>query len=488
MESMGLGASLWRFAKVYARAWCRELGFSTTPRASGCSSSFSGGDAAAGPMLAEQEQVQAQAQAPFAMTGKRAAVLASLGVAVPVIMVWNHAGFLLDEILFRGWNAQAVDRPVFIVGSARSGTTWVHRVLAEDSANFTAPQLWEIIFAQSVSWRVFFHKLARMDARCGGHLEKFVRYLDKRVFPGGEMHKFGLWRAEEDEWFMMNVSACQLAALIFPLIDDFSDLIYFDKSLSEKERKAIFKYYRECMQRHLYASEYLQELRIQYARRMRDKRVEDSESFTQRLGRKASSLSILASPERSAVAKDLHKHRRLRYLSKNPTFTLRMRSIFETFPDANIIVMVRDPFKAIPSMVSYIGSCWSTFASPTTKYPLKEELQSMCSLHYAYPVEVMQKYKRAARQVCILHYELCVEDLVKSFSSLYAFLGIGMSSSMAAILMDEARLSQSYSSRHHYDLMATTGHSRASFLKQHAVAFRLYPAYRSEEMNQSVIF
>ena len=36
------------------------------------------------------------------------------------------------------------------------------------------------------------------------------------------------------------------------------------------------------------------------------------------------------------------------YLSKNPTFTLRLRSLLREFPDAHVVVLVRDPERHLP--------------------------------------------------------------------------------------------------------------------------------------------
>jgi hypothetical protein len=37
----------------------------------------------------------------------------------------------LDRLLFRGFSRQTIDRPIFIIGNPRSGTTFLHRFLAE---------------------------------------------------------------------------------------------------------------------------------------------------------------------------------------------------------------------------------------------------------------------------------------------------------------------------------------------------------------------
>jgi hypothetical protein len=74
----------------------------------------------------------------FELTFKRISILCLLLVVLPSLMVWNHVGFFLDDIFYPEWKNQLVEKPLFIVGNARSGTTWFHRLIASDSNTFTS--------------------------------------------------------------------------------------------------------------------------------------------------------------------------------------------------------------------------------------------------------------------------------------------------------------------------------------------------------------
>jgi len=299
-----------------------------------------------------------------------------------------------------------------------------------------------------VAWRVLFHNLGKFDAKFGGILLRTIGLFDHYVLAKVSVHPIGVWQEEEDEWLMMNVACCQLSALLLPLIDDFSDLIYFDRSLPAESRHAIFEYYKSCVQRHLYAREYISNKK--------------SVGFRRRY---------------SAVTQQV------RYLSKNPSFTLRINTIFEKFPDAEIVVLVRNPFKAIPSMVSYIARCWRFFATPTVKYPFKKTLTHMCSLHYTYPLKFRKANRRFSKQICVVHYELCVHDLVKSCSDLYSHLGMNITGGMAAVLNEEASLTRHYNSSHRYDLMETCGMTSSQFVQKHRDAFAFFPGYLKKPLS-----
>ena len=78
----------------------------------------------------------------------------------------NGFCLLLDEIIFPGYHDMAVTDPVFIVGFPRSGTTYIHRLMATDD-QFTTIRLWEILFAPSISQKKIFQALGRLDRKLG---------------------------------------------------------------------------------------------------------------------------------------------------------------------------------------------------------------------------------------------------------------------------------------------------------------------------------
>jgi hypothetical protein len=53
----------------------------------------------------------------------------------------------------------------------------------------------------------------------------------------------------------------------------------------------------------------------------------------------------------------LHSHhqRPLIYVSKNPTFTVRLKSLRNTFQNLRIVCMIRNPKQSVPSTISYIS-------------------------------------------------------------------------------------------------------------------------------------
>ena len=51
----------------------------------------------------------------------------------------------LDNVFYRRYRKQPIDRPIFIVGNPRSGTTFLHRLLL-GAGGMAAFELWEMLF------------------------------------------------------------------------------------------------------------------------------------------------------------------------------------------------------------------------------------------------------------------------------------------------------------------------------------------------------
>ena len=259
----------------------------------------------------------------YILTIRRIVVFGTATLFINFIMTWNHIGFMLDDIFFSRWKQQSVETPLFLVGNARSGTTWLQRLLTEDSETFTALKTWEIIFAASISWRVLFSTLYKLDQFI---LRGFIytillkcedACLGDRVARAASVHPVGLINTEEDEWLMVHAGYSQLIHFLFLLGSEvLKKLIMFDylpneyskapfQPLSDTSKSEIFRFYKQCVQRHMY-----------YHVQLRDRE------------------NVI-------------------FLSKNPTFTLRIPTIYRTFPTARVVSLLRDPVQSVPSMISY---------------------------------------------------------------------------------------------------------------------------------------
>ena len=281
-------------------------------------------------------------------TFRRLLILWFLCWFIPLIMIWNHIGLILDDILFPEWKNIDIGDPLFIVGNARSGTTWIHRILSLDD-KFTFFRTWEIIFGVSVTWRLMILYIYYIDIKLfNGIFTKMINMIEKIVIGDPKVHPIGLQLAEEDEWLMIHICKSQLMMMMFPLAGDLlGDLVLFDKSIEEDTRCNIMNFYKDCVKRHM------------YVRAINNHKISNNNNI-------------------SRV-----------FVSKNPPFTMRLKTLTRVFPSAKFVCMVRDPVESIPSMVSYISLCWRTFASPTIAYPRYENLVMFCREHYSHPLDII---------------------------------------------------------------------------------------------------
>jgi hypothetical protein len=233
-------------------------------------------------------------QTQFRITMRRICIYFILFCVLPALIVWNHVGLYLDDIFFDDWRACEIDSPLFIVGNARSGTTWFHGLITNivngngniyedastssysDPPRFTTFRTWEILFAVSITWKLLMHRAHALDkSYLGGAMVRTLALIEDRLLGDAGMreryvHPIGLMNAEEDEWLMMHIGCSQLilfffplgSALLHPLImfddyDDTSSSIGGSSSsggaqLSASTRRMVFAYYKDCVRRHLY--------------------------------------------------------------------------------------------------------------------------------------------------------------------------------------------------------------------------------------------
>ena len=231
----------------------------------------------------------------FRLTFKRVCVLLSLAIFLLFVIIWNNIGFVLDDIFFPEYKNEPINEPVFIIGNARSGTTYMHKLMCAEK-RFSSFKLWELLFGLSVSLHGLIMYIYALDEFfLGSFLFRTIAYLESRTWGRVELHSIGLCEYEEDEWLHLCVGLSQLQLLLFPLsMDLLGPIVFFDEMKAEWKQQ-ILTFYRTCVQRHLLA-------------RRRDGMGEPCT-----------------------------------FLSKNPTFTLRISTLFEYFPDARFVCMVRDP-------------------------------------------------------------------------------------------------------------------------------------------------
>jgi hypothetical protein len=116
------------------------------------------------------------------LTRKRIIFLAVFYLVWPIGSLFHWFCFLLDDIFFPGHKTQVIDRPLFILGNLRSGSTFLHRLLSRDEDTFTSLTTWDIYLTPSVIQKKITQLVSRIDNNLGGHRHRILYAFDRATY------------------------------------------------------------------------------------------------------------------------------------------------------------------------------------------------------------------------------------------------------------------------------------------------------------------
>ena len=320
-----------------------------------------------------------------------------LCVSVPLVSAFHAVCFFLDGILFPRLHNIEIRTPVFVVGHARSGTTLIHRLMSKDEGRFSSFNLYELYFPSLLQKKVI-RAIARFDARfLGGAMQKRVTaWEDKRYRATRDIHNMGLTQPEEDDIVFYYSCASGFWMTKLPYMGEI-DFYHTDKR-SAKERKRLMDFYKDCVRRQLY----------------------------------------------------LNGGDRI-HLSKNPVFSGRVETLIEAFPDARIVVPVRNPNETIPSLlklmrVGYRALDWDDAH-------IKRSLRFLADQSYhtiLYPLEVLDRHPEVPHS--IIDYRDVTAQPAETIERTYEQLGFPISPEYREILLAEGKRARRHETSHTYSL------------------------------------
>jgi hypothetical protein len=330
--------------------------------------------------------------------GSRRTTIVFLAILIPAFAAVNALCMLLDFVLFPGFLRVEPRRPVFIVGHARSGTTLLHRLMSDDRERFSVFLTWELFFP-SILQKKLVRWLGRMDQRwLGGAVDQRIRAWEDKTFARGrEMHPMSLTGPEEDEFVLALSCASGVWVLVFPYWRELQHLYYTDE-MAPARRRRLMRFYRTCVTRQLYLN----------------------------------------------GADKTH-------LSKNPTFSGKVESLIETFPDARFVVCVRSPYETIPSLLKLMTRNWKAGRCPPARIEESRRLLVEQSFHtYTYPFEALGRH-RETRWIAVDYRDL-VGRPKRAVEQIYTALDLDMSTAYSATLEAEERRAGTHRTEHVYSL------------------------------------
>ena len=310
----------------------------------------------------------------------------------------NGVAGALDHLLYPGFRQQPLDRPVFVLGNPRSGTTFMHRFLLH-TGELCAFELWEMMFPPIVARRLL------------SGLVEHLAPLSPGRYHSADAHEAGVRDVETDD-----------AAVFLHFVEGGFLWSYFlaweDTWGSELTRRYFFE---------------------------RGPRALPAEDPMFRF-------------LEACWRRNLQYKRKARIIVKSSVFSLRVEELVRRYPDCRILYLVRDPVEAIPSGMSLLTGVLersydlerSTSAEARRRY-LENLYQASCHMYAAFH-DSLAAGAIPERNLRIVPYPRIMGELRPTIESLLPFLEIEPTPDFAARLEQQDREQKIRRSRHSYDL------------------------------------
>lgn len=306
-------------------------------------------------------------------------------------------GRALDHVLFPGFKRQPVKQPVFIIAPPRSGTTLVQNLLSLDDGRFVHLKMYQTIFP-AVCFQRLFDALVWVDGKLGRPCERLLGWCERRWFGGwDDLHKMRLNQPEEDDALFLYAFASEAVYMLFPFVRELWPAGFPD-ALAPEDRRRLMRYYRSCLQRHLYAN----------------------------------------GPTRTL-------------LSKATQSSGTVESLMEEFPDARFITIVRHPYRSVASHVSLFVPVWQAHSPDIARDgPVSKAYAGLAVEWYKHLFRFREKID-PARYHCIDYRDL-VRDPRETIEKVHAHFGWPVSEAFRAKLEEATTRQREFKSKHEYTL------------------------------------
>ncbi len=355
-------------------------------------------------------------KAAYKTFGLRIALGTSLKIGVDLAM---HAFLAMDYVFFPGFNRVKVEKPVFILGHPRSGTTFFHRLLTQtdEFATFKFADILLPSLTARALIRPFFNPM------------RFVKagFRDpSALFPDGS-HQTDEESVEEEELLLLWRNDTQMNIFLTPLAfsdEDWSEIVFNDRQ-PERRRRASTRFLRQCFKRQIYATG------------------------------------------------------RTRIVAKMPYSTMRIKSLMEEFPDGRFVYLVRSPLRTMPSHLSlhrtFFSNRWGLDNIPEDKLMryYRRRYQHNVDL-YRYFHELWTRGELPRDRVKVILYDQFLSDLENAFEELVQFAELEVSEELRQRIREQAAKQKSYRRKHQIISLEAFGIRREEVVKDLDFVFETY--------------
>jgi hypothetical protein len=317
-------------------------------------------------------------------------------VFIPLYSGVTALFYLLDN-LSPSLHRVRIDKPVFVVGHARSGTTLFHRLMVSDADQFNFFLLYELLFPSLWQKRIL-RAIGTIDRVLFRSFfkKRLIAAEDEALEGARDMHDVGLFVAEEDDIVLTASCVASTWVALFPGMPEFD--VYYVDDWPEKRRRRVMRAYAAGVRRQLCLS-------------------------------------------------GAHKI----HCSKNPSYSGRISSLIEQFPDARFVVMVRDPREAIPSLLKMLQKTWRSQGWSESRVERSIDALIAQSVHtYLYPLETLAKHPDT--KWTVVDYRDLVARPKATVEAVYETLDIAMTPAVSSALDAQQQRARAHQSLHSYGL------------------------------------
>jgi omega-hydroxy-beta-dihydromenaquinone-9 sulfotransferase len=361
---------------------------------------------------------------PARLSRKRFIFLLLFYLVWPIGTLIHWFCFFLDDILFPGHKTQSIEKPLFILGNLRSGSTFLHRLLSRDSEAFTSLTIWDIFLTPSVIQKKITQFVSRIDNKLGGHLHRLLYEFDRRTLGQFKIHRISFFQPEEDENILFHIWDSLWVSFLFPFMDEFPNYQHFDEALPAEHKRRIMAFYKSMLQRHLYAT-----------------------------GKKY-------------------------FVAKNPAFSPKIETLMEVFPDARIIYLARNPLDMLPSTVSWINYARRAFTDPPDKWLYLDEIVDLTQHWYSHPLKYLDAHPSPRH--LIMNYEDLIQRPEQVLRGFYEQFGYPDRPGLDAIVDEAVKETLAFSSDHVYSY-EEMGFTREQIIDLYSDIFERFGFDKREE-------
>jgi omega-hydroxy-beta-dihydromenaquinone-9 sulfotransferase len=301
----------------------------------------------------------------------------------------------LDHLFYPRHRKQAIDRPIFIVGNPRSGTTFLHRLLlgAGDMAAF---ELWEMLFPAITARKLLGRIVPRLD-----------RLSPARYHPS-DVHDTSLRGIETDDvaWFFRTLDGPFAWAYFLAWQDHWGSALsrreFGIDRVTPSEDERFFHYYEACWRRNL---------TLKHASRI---------------------------------------------LVKSSMLTFRLDALLRRYPDARLVYVVRDPVEVIPSGMSLLASVLENGYDVWNRTKEEDQRRWIENLYQASGAMLRDFYDAQSaglipeRNLCVVRYEDLLQNLEPTMKRILDFIEVEPTAEFQEEVRQQAERQRSYTSRHEH--------------------------------------